>query len=607
MRNKNKWLRLDGQLTAAFRIILKRDAVRVTAHQFGGFFALLLLAGMGSAVFPMPVAADNFPVVLYTTNNPPATPTLSQLPLMTSITQWGITWTFSQAVPVGQFVNGDYYVVGPVTITNITPPATNGYNGSMLDIQVNIQQSGFDSRIQSGRYNAALRVYPPLTLNPGHELVSSISAPTNLPFVMRPSEISSSPVASVSILTSVAAPLPPDAFRPSYAQGATNIYLSRNLRRQLLPTLAPPQNVPPLSEFEGYLERPWIDSVFFNFDVPAAYMVSYAREGGYLMGFAGLMLTLNFTPAQKEPLLVDLVQYGIDLYGLVQEGHTGWPAWGGHGTGRKLPILLAGIMLNQTNMTSVQSQFGEDMQTIWVTETLPPGTYKQSWHTEPQTVVYGGHVGVNGESVSPGWGPYEHLQPSAWTNTIGEEYRRCCTSVSWIGEALAARLIPGVQAAWNHPQFFAYADRWMFVPDDPNDLATIQSATGLTFGSDLYQGQVWKVLSGGGYNKPYVEFIDLMWAAYRNTPQISSVTYAPGGSISFTVQNLNPNKTNYVQQNTNLIGGTWITIATNVTGAWSTISTNGTTVTNITGTNSFTFRSQPSSKTKNFYRVVQLP
>src|SRR5208282_4716646 len=36
-----------------------------------------------------------------------------------SITKDGITWTFSQAVPVGQFVNGDYYVVGPVTVTAI--------------------------------------------------------------------------------------------------------------------------------------------------------------------------------------------------------------------------------------------------------------------------------------------------------------------------------------------------------------------------------------------------------------------------------------------------------------------------------------------------------
>ena len=215
---------------------------------------------MGSAVLPMPVAAgpgDNFPVLIYTTNAPPPTPALADLPLLTQITQWGITWTFSQPEPVGQFVNGDYYVVGPVTIVDIEPPATNGLNGSMLNIEVNIQQSGFDSRIQDERYNPALRVYPPITLTPGNKLVSSISAATNLNSVMRPFDISVSPVASVSILTSMAAPQPPDAFRPSYAQGSTNIYLSRNLQRQLLPMLTPVQNIPPLSEFEGYLQQPW--------------------------------------------------------------------------------------------------------------------------------------------------------------------------------------------------------------------------------------------------------------------------------------------------------------------------------------------------------------
>jgi hypothetical protein len=318
-----------------------------------------------------------------------------------------------------------------------------------------------------------------------------------------------------------------DAFRPSYAQGSTKIYLSRNLRRQLLPKLPPVQNVPPFSEFEGYLKRPWVDSVFFSFDVPAEYMASYGRENAYLMSFAGLLLTLDFPPEQKEPLLVYLTQYGIDLYGLVEQGHTGWQAHGGHGSGRKFPILLAGVMLNEDKMKSVQAKFGEDMQTIWVSETLPAGTYTKSWHTKSETVVYGGHVGINGESVTPGWGPYEHLAPSAWKNTLGESYRRCCTSVSWVGEALAARLIPEMQAAWNHPQFFAYIDRWMFSPDDPQDLQTILSATGMTVDPDFMQGQSWKILSGGGYYKTYRTFVDDMWAAYRNRSTDTTPPSAP--------------------------------------------------------------------------------
>jgi cysteine-rich repeat protein len=462
---------------------------------------------------------DDFPVVAYIADDPPPTPALQDLPLLTKITQHGITWTFASPQRVGRFVNGDYYVVGTATIIDIQPlpTTTNGLHGSMLNIRPNIQRSGFDSRIQSGRYDPSLRVYPPITLAPGNKLVSSRSAAGSNPSsVMRPFDTSVSPVASISILTSVNAPQPMDAFRPSYAQGSTPIYLSRNLRRQLLPKLPSVHHVPPLSEFEGYLKRPWVDSVFFNFDVPAEYMASYGRENAYLMSFAGLLLTLDFSPGQKEPLLVYLTQYGIDLHGLVEQGHTGWQAHGGHGSGRKFPIILAGVMLNEEKMKSVRANFGEDMQTIWVSETLPVGTYTKSWHSKPETVVYGGHVGINGESVNPGWGPYEHLAPSAWKNTLGESYRRCCTSVSWVGEALAVRLIPGVQAAWNHPQFLAYVDRWINTPDDPQDLATIQSATGMAIDPDFMQGQSWKILSGGGYYQPHRTFVDEMWAAYRN-------------------------------------------------------------------------------------------
>ncbi|MBX3464889.1 MAG: hypothetical protein KF830_17105, partial [Planctomycetes bacterium] len=41
--------------------------------------------------------------------------------LSSSITQWGITWTFDHDYQVGQFCNGDWWVVGPVTVVSITP------------------------------------------------------------------------------------------------------------------------------------------------------------------------------------------------------------------------------------------------------------------------------------------------------------------------------------------------------------------------------------------------------------------------------------------------------------------------------------------------------
>ena len=61
------------------------------------------------------------PVVIYSQNNVPSTPKLEDLPLRESVSQYGITWTFEQPARAGQFVNGDWYVVGPVTIKTIDP------------------------------------------------------------------------------------------------------------------------------------------------------------------------------------------------------------------------------------------------------------------------------------------------------------------------------------------------------------------------------------------------------------------------------------------------------------------------------------------------------
>jgi chitodextrinase len=426
-------------------------------------------------------------VPVYTKDNPPRTPTVDELPRQSSVSMDGITWTFSEAVPVGRFITGDYYVVGPVTVTAISPAPANGRHGSVKNLPPVDDKTGFDSRTEGNRYDASLRVSLPVSLAPGDSLVSSISVDTvgaTQRWLFNTS--ADSPVKSVSILTSLSAPQPPDAFRPSYVGKGAPIFYSRNLRRDLLPKLAPVSSTPSLAEYQSHFRRPWIDNLFFSFDTPIEYMPDYAREIARAVGMAGLLLSLNYTAEQKEPLLVYLTQYGIDLYGLVQRGHPGWPAHGGHGSGRKLPILLAGTLLEQTVITQASTRFGEDMQTMMGT----------GW--TGATALYAGHYGKNGTGQ---YGPYEHLQPRDWPSTLGEDYRRCCTSSAWIGEALVARLVPGVMAAWNYSPFFAYADRWM-TEDDTQARATIRSQIGKNYDS-FPQRKAWDA------------FVTNMWSAYR--------------------------------------------------------------------------------------------
>jgi len=477
----------------------------------------------------------------------------------TSVTKDGITWTFSAAVPVGQFVTGDYYVVGPVTVTGISPdPQTAApyMNGSVLDLPTKDGKSGFDQRLNDGSdqsywFNAADRVYAPLSLEPGDSLVSSISLPAcnldggaptcatgtcggggecQLPEVMRSGDHSASPVGSVSVLTVLAATPSADAFRPSYCDRTQTLYRAGALDRSMLPSLAPPASqggIPPLSTFEDWLRRPWIDMNPFLFDAPAEYMPSYGAHVAFVDSYAGLLLTLNFPADQKVTLTNELVQYGIDLFGCVNAGY-GWPAFGGHHSGRKLPIVLAGMLLGDADMKNVSAahpnRFGEDMQTVYVSRI--PGSYTQAWNGA--TVIYGGHYGVDatGTPTMAGlYGPYEQLQPSNtnWpllngNEQLGEAYRRCCTSISWIGEALAMRILGG-RTVWNYPAFFDYADRWMNAPGtqtipEATCIQDIKNATGFdyTAGWDQ-QGQTAGELQG---EFPQYTFVDDMWGAYRS-------------------------------------------------------------------------------------------
>jgi hypothetical protein len=436
---------------------------------------------------PPPPPGGSGGVPVYTKANPPPTPTLSQLPKVSSLTKDGVTWTFSEPESVGQFINGDYWIVGNATVTAISPAPANGRNGSVKNLPPVDSDTGFDSRTSSNRYEEGLRVSLPVTIVPGDSLLSSISVDTVGSARRWLFDTSAdSPVKSISILTSVPAPLPPDAFRPSYVGKGAPVFYSRNLRRDLLPKLAAVPSLPSLGEWEQHFRRPWVDNLFFNFDNPIEYMPDYSREIARAVGTAGLLLSLSYTAEQKEPLLVYLTQYGIDLYGLVQSGHPGWTAHGGHGSGRKFPIVFAGTMLEVQGMRQPPGKYGENMQTM-----LGAG-----W--TGATALYAGHYGSTGSGQ---YGPYEHLQPRDWVNTLNEDYRRCCTSSAWIGEALAARLIPGMQASWNHAPFFAYADRWM-TEDDTQARATIQS-------------QIGKNYNGFPQRKAWDAFVTNMWKAYR--------------------------------------------------------------------------------------------
>jgi len=448
-----------------------------------------------------------------------------------SITKDGITWTFAQPVAAGQFVTGDYYIVGPATVSAIDPAPTSAapyVNGSVLNLPTSNGKSGFDSRLNDGAdqswwFDASFRSYPPIALKAGDVLVSarSLATPSSLPRPMRSMDMNQSPVASYSVLTVLSAPAPADAFRPSYCDRTQTMHRASVVQRSLLPSLAPPNpsQTPTLAQFETWFRRPWIDTNAFLFDAPAEYMPSYGAQVAAAVGFAALTLTLDQPAADKVNLTNYLVQYGIDLFGCVKAGY-GWPGFGGHRSGRKLPILFAGILIGDETMKNVSAtyldKFGEDTQTVYVNQI--PGGYTKAW--QGATVIYGGHYGVHADgtpmSTDPLYGPYEQLPPAEWPlsssgSQLGESYRRCCTSLVWVGEALAMRLLKA-EGVWNYPAFFDYVDRWM-TEDDTQAIADVKAQSGFDYSAAWSRQRQTKGYFQGGF--PQHSFVDDMWAKYR--------------------------------------------------------------------------------------------
>ncbi len=440
--------------------------------------------------------------IIYTRENKPVITSLKDLPLVDSISQYGITWRFNKKVPVGKFVTGDYYVVGPVSVISITPAPHEGRNGSMLNGSTKYQ-SGYDDR--TIQYSESLTINPPVNLKPGYSLISSISLKADeldRPPVMARNGIPQTYLKSAAILTCMASPLSVDAFRPSYSDTTAKIYYASDLHRELLPKLKRVPDTPDLATWERIFDRPWIDHTqgWGNRQThPTDNMPEYSRELSRAVSIVSLMLMLNFTEKEKENLLLSMVQYGIDLWGIALNG-GGWEAAGGYGNGRKWPIIFAGILLQDDSMQrpnkSVPNiRFGEDEQTV----------YGKAW--TGANVMFAGHSGIHGTGDR---GAYEHLPPSQWPGpikTTSEAYRRVSTSISWVGQALSARIMHA-EKLWDHDAYFAYVDRWM-TEDDTKFIEEIVKQLG-----DDYQ-YVDAILNYP-QRKTVDVFVDEMWAKYRN-------------------------------------------------------------------------------------------
>lgn len=415
----------------------------------------------------------------------------TSLMMANSVSQDGITWTFDHDYPVGQFINGDWWVVGPVTITSVTPGWDGTRNGAMLDPVTAERTQGYDNMNTWVQYNESLRVQFPVTIDSATKAKSLVSV-KSLDACVQGGAWECIDVAAV--LTAVQQPIPDGTFRPPYVDGSKQTFDAAHINWSKLPTFPYPSDPDLQSVIEGYLrdekmtKRVWLDHGPFGAGGgtlrPSGNMISYpAYHASNYVGPLSLLVMLDIP--QRESLAIRLIQVGIDLYPMsLKEGHA-WRPRGGYGIGRKWPILFAGLMLDDPGMKSPPYKLSD---TIWKFGEDGHTYFGQPTPDYPQGKPLFGDLCDNFANYC-GWAEcYETCMAANNNSDLCLDGAHCGPGVSgdkdcrdldglkdgcayfttnapgWLGQSLAARLMNAMDL-WNHPPYFAMTDRWVASPD----------------------------------------------------------------------------------------------------------------------------------------------
>jgi hypothetical protein len=399
------------------------------------------------------------------------------------VSQNGITWHFDRDYQVGQFVLGDWWVVGPVTINSVDPAWDGQRHGSMVDPDASQDTQGYRAGLDV-TYVDSLRVRFPVTLSGVTSLISTEGLPSIVPGG------SHEGIKSAAVLTVVAGPPAADAFRPAYAQGQKLFFRVSQMQTSLLLGLAAPASVADaVSGYQDAFTKVYLDHASSGGNLGASLHpvdngLPYGRD--FSVGVSNATLIALSNHGQALEYAKRLVQMGIDFYSmwLVNDKRV---EGSGFGWGFKWPILLAGILLGDSGMknpplyrSGTINKFPEDRWTSYGSPTPAWPQGKPLWGTvDPQYNECPPDLNANADCTG---------QPAG--------YRICCSSFTWVGQALAARLL-GATGLWNHPAYFDYVDRWVSEPSS------------WWYGdSDPYYGAVYGF---GG------QFVRDMWSAYRGT------------------------------------------------------------------------------------------
>lgn len=417
------------------------------------------------------------------------------------ISQHGVTFAFTAPRPAGQYANGDWWVLGPVTINSISPVSAtvNGISGPLpsagnttpayagrvahgtmvnpgnrvfatggllLNSFTNSQQ-GWDGMpqlggVQSPIYNAAFNVDPgatgaPLVVASG-SVVKFVSRLANLPVNNRPSGD------DMVVLTVVDRIPVADAIRPGVSRAGPKISPCRvsdfNLAvfQNLAPTASAPTYAQALDWIDRYHETSMPDSINNPITKGINNHPEYGRDIANNLHRALLCLHLSsFTAAQKRTLLSHFGAIADDLVSRAEEGSVTLGAGGGNSW--KLPVIV-----------TCAAALGARAPASWTTWLSLAN--RNVWCENSQIFTVGGQDIALPRFTGDGrprsaytqqmFGAYEWgEQPVGFGTRSGSNwgsFYRDIVSYSLYSGVLAVELTTGGKALWDHPAFWLYMD-----------------------------------------------------------------------------------------------------------------------------------------------------
>lgn len=387
----------------------------------------------------------------------------------TSVSQYGITWYFSEDRPVGQFVNGDWWVVGPITLININPKTGAGEefpnNGSMINPVPGVTQGlcnpgGYNNTpAYDSSKNISLRL--PVTVQAGNSVYSVMNNPDTW---ATGAAAEKTWFKETAVLTVVSAAPVAGSFRPPYAGTEKTIKSNWNkaaMNYSVLRKLSPPiaANVPDRAWMETATQRPLLEMHynFVNSNWKASWAENksggyprrtYGREVSHISSGAGLYLQTNVSDSVKERLAINMCQWGIDVFGLINAGMQ-WQPNGGHNHGRLIPLYIAAKVLGDSEILAkcnpTKSSFQEFSQ-HWFVSQEDINTPRSNSTIAPYTQA---HLGM------PEWnsgGAYERNQASSDWNATGYRFINGAPNCG----VVATILLMGGRAEVNWEPLFQY-------------------------------------------------------------------------------------------------------------------------------------------------------